>query len=38
MSKIPLAAEPGTVWIYGPSISIGAYMVEKLTGKKLMNI
>ncbi len=35
MSKIPLAAEPGTVWIYGPSISIGAYMVEKLTGKKI---
>lgn len=35
MSKIPLAAEPGTVWIYGPSVSIGAYMVEKLTGKKI---
>ena len=35
MSKIPLAAEPGALWIYGPSVSIGAYMVEKLTGKKI---
>tara|TARA_A100001011_G_scaffold316550_1_gene335612 strand:- start:403 stop:1596 length:1194 start_codon:yes stop_codon:yes gene_type:complete len=35
LSKIPLATHPGTSWIYGPSVSLGAYMVEKLTGKKI---
>ena len=35
LSKIPLAAQPGSSWIYGPSVSLGAYMVEKLTGKKI---
>lgn len=35
MSEIPLAAEPGTSWIYGPSVSIGAYLIEKLTGQKI---
>ena len=35
MSEIPLAAEPGTLWIYGPSVSIGAYLIEKLTGQKI---
>lgn len=35
MSKIPLAVEPGEFWIYSPSISIGAYLVERLTGKKI---
>ena len=35
LSKIPLATQPGTSWIYGPSVSLGAYMVEKLTGKKI---
>lgn len=35
LARIPLATEPGTSWIYGPSVSLGAYMVEKLTGKKI---
>ena len=35
MSKIPLAADPGTQWIYSPSVSLGAYLVEKLTGTKI---
>lgn len=35
MSKIPLASDPGSMWIYGPSVSIAAYLVEKLTGKKI---
>jgi len=35
MSEIPLAKEPGTFWIYGPSITIGAYLIEKLTGIKI---
>jgi CubicO group peptidase (beta-lactamase class C family) len=35
MSEIPLAKEPGTFWIYGPSVSIGAYLIEKLTGIKI---
>ena len=35
LARIPLATQPGTSWIYGPSVSIGAYMVEKLTGKKI---
>ena len=35
LSKIPLATLPGTSWIYGPSVSLGAYMIEKLTGKKI---
>ena len=35
MSEIPLAAEPGTSWIYGPSVSIGAYLIEQLTGQKI---
>jgi CubicO group peptidase (beta-lactamase class C family) len=35
MSKIPLASDPGSNWIYGPSVSITAYLVEKLTGKKI---
>ena len=35
MSKIPLAVNPGTKWIYGPSISVGAYLIEKLTGIKI---
>ena len=35
LARIPLATQPGTSWIYGPSVSLGAYMVEKLTGKKI---
>tara|TARA_B100001175_G_C19513078_1_gene645230 strand:+ start:507 stop:1712 length:1206 start_codon:yes stop_codon:yes gene_type:complete len=35
MSKIPLALDPNTKWIYSPSISLGAYLVEKLTGAKI---
>ncbi|MDC3238749.1 beta-lactamase family protein [Flavobacteriaceae bacterium] len=35
MSKIPLAADPGTQWVYSPSVSLGAYLVEKLTGTKI---
>ena len=35
MSKIPLAADPGTQWVYSPSVSLGAYLVEKLTGSKI---
>ncbi len=35
MNKIPLAVEPGTLWIYSPSLNIRAYLVEILTGKKI---
>ncbi|HKE86719.1 MAG TPA: serine hydrolase domain-containing protein [Vicinamibacterales bacterium] len=35
LSKLPLAAQPGTDWRYGPSVDIQGYIVEKLSGQKL---
>jgi CubicO group peptidase (beta-lactamase class C family) len=35
LSKLPLAAQPGTDWRYGPSVDIQGYLVEKLSGQKL---
>src|SRR5262245_23643589 len=35
LSKLPLAAEPGSDWRYGPSVDIQGYIVEKLSGQKL---
>jgi CubicO group peptidase (beta-lactamase class C family) len=31
----PLVAQPGTDWIYGPSVDIQGYLVEKLSGQSL---
>jgi CubicO group peptidase (beta-lactamase class C family) len=35
LSRIPLAAQPGTDWRYGPSVDIQGYIVEKLSGTTL---
>jgi CubicO group peptidase (beta-lactamase class C family) len=35
LSKLPLAAQPGSDWRYGPSVDIQGYVVEKLSGQKL---
>jgi CubicO group peptidase (beta-lactamase class C family) len=35
LSKMPLAAQPGADWRYGPSVDIQGYIVEKLSGQKL---
>ena len=33
--KLPLAAQPGSDWRYGPSVDIQGYIVEKLSGQSL---
>src|ERR1051326_98886 len=33
LAKLPLAAQPGTDWRYGPSVDIQGYIVEKLSGQ-----
>jgi len=35
LAKMPLAAQPGTDWRYGPSVNIQGYIVEKLSGQPL---
>jgi CubicO group peptidase (beta-lactamase class C family) len=35
LSRLPLAAQPGSDWRYGPSVDIQGYIVEKLSGQKL---
>ena len=35
LAKLPLAAQPGTDWRYGPSVDIQGYLVEKLSGQSL---
>ncbi len=35
LAAIPLAAQPGTDWRYGPSVNIQGYIVEKLSGMPL---
>lgn len=35
LSKLPLAAQPGSDWRYGPSVDIQGYIVEKLSGQTL---
>lgn len=35
LSTIPLAFQPGTNWIYGPSVDIQGYIIEQLTGQTL---
>ena len=35
LAKLPLAAQPGTDWRYGPSVDIQGYIVEKLSGQSL---
>jgi CubicO group peptidase (beta-lactamase class C family) len=35
LAKLPLAAQPGTDWRYGPSVNIQGYIVEKLSGQRL---
>lgn len=35
LSGLPLAAQPGTDWRYGPSVNIQGYIVEKLSGQPL---
>ncbi len=35
LAKLPLAAQPGTDWRYGPSVDIQGYIVEKLSGQTL---
>ena len=35
LAKLPLAAQPGTDWRYGPSVDIQGYLVEKLSGQPL---
>jgi CubicO group peptidase (beta-lactamase class C family) len=35
LAKLPLAAQPGADWRYGPSVDIQGYLVEKLSGQPL---
>ena len=35
LATLPLAAQPGSDWRYGPSVDIQGYLVEKLSGQKL---
>lgn len=35
LSRLPLAAQPGRDWRYGPSVDIQGYVVEKLSGQPL---
>ncbi|HVY81814.1 MAG TPA: serine hydrolase domain-containing protein, partial [Steroidobacteraceae bacterium] len=35
LSKLPLAYQPGTKWMYSLSVDIQGYLVEKLSGKPL---
>ena len=35
LAKLPLAAQPGSDWRYGPSVDIQGYLVEKLSGQSL---
>jgi CubicO group peptidase (beta-lactamase class C family) len=35
LARLPLAAQPGTDWRYGPSVNIQGYIVEKLSGQTL---
>jgi CubicO group peptidase (beta-lactamase class C family) len=35
LARLPLAAQPGSDWRYGPSVDIQGYIVEKLSGKTL---
>jgi CubicO group peptidase (beta-lactamase class C family) len=35
LAKLPLAAQPGSDWRYGPSVNIQGYIVEKLSGQTL---
>jgi CubicO group peptidase (beta-lactamase class C family) len=35
LAKLPLAAQPGSDWRYGPSVDIQGYIVEKTSGQKL---
>jgi CubicO group peptidase (beta-lactamase class C family) len=35
LAKLPLAAQPGTDWRYGPSVDIQGHVVEKLSGQPL---
>jgi|KBSMisStandDraft_5_1062788.scaffolds.fasta_scaffold02863_6 CubicO group peptidase (beta-lactamase class C family) len=35
LAKLPLAAQPGTDWRYGPSVDIQGYLVEKMSGQPL---
>jgi CubicO group peptidase (beta-lactamase class C family) len=35
LAALPLAAQPGTDWRYGPSVDIQGYLVEKLSGRTL---
>jgi CubicO group peptidase (beta-lactamase class C family) len=35
LAKLPLAAQPGSDWRYGPSVDIQGYLVEKLSGQPL---
>jgi CubicO group peptidase (beta-lactamase class C family) len=33
LASLPLAFHPGDQWLYGPSVDVQAYLVEKLSGK-----
>jgi CubicO group peptidase (beta-lactamase class C family) len=35
LAKLPLAAQPGSDWRYGPSVDVQGYVVEKLSGQTL---
>ena len=35
LARLPLAAQPGSDWRYGPSVNIQGYLVEKLSGERL---
>ena len=35
LARLPLAAQPGADWRYGPSVDIQGYLVEKLSGQPL---
>lgn len=33
LASVPLAFQPGTQWLYGPSVDVQAYLVERISGQ-----
>lgn len=38
MAKVPLLFQPGTRWLYGPSVDVQAFLAERLSGKPYIEL
>lgn len=38
MGKVPLLFQPGTRWLYGPSVDVQAFLAERLSGKPYIEL